>query len=102
MKKTNMKRGLALALGVAGFLGLATGASQLSCAEAFVDWNIDEGSDNPNPDGGPADGDVTPDRCYTGTPTSEPQFYNKCTEAERIERTSNIPAMTWDGKSPLP
>ncbi|MFT3754967.1 MAG: hypothetical protein QM769_03305 [Pseudoxanthomonas sp.] len=92
--------------GVAG-VGLFTlllGASQLRCANAEGGWEGDASVNNP--DGGRSDGG-NPDggedvRCFTGTATTELQLLNHCTEAEKVERASSIPAKTWDGKSPLP
>ncbi len=37
-----------------------------------------------------------------GTPTTELQLLNRCTDAEKIERGTHIPATTWDGQLPLP
>lgn len=99
------RRGLR-ALGLAAWLlaaaGLAFAASQTSCAEAVSGWgDPTDGPTDPG-DGGTPDGDTPIDRCYTGTPTSETQFYNKCTAAETVSRPSNIPPEVWDGKTPLP
>jgi hypothetical protein len=80
--------------------GVTVAASQLSCAEVQADWPFTDGS---NGDGGSNNGDGGgPWHCYTGSPTNEPQLLNHCTEADPINRPSNIPATTWDGKSPLP
>jgi hypothetical protein len=77
---------------------------QLSCAEVDGGWDPDDPPNKPG-DGG-SHGDM-PDgdgvwRCYTGVPTTEEQFLNRCTEAEHVDRPSSIPPATWDGKSPLP
>jgi hypothetical protein len=83
-----------------GALGLAVAAGQLHCAEVQSDWSS---WDDIRPDGGvKPDGGEEPWRCFTGTPATEDQFQNHCTDAERVERPTNIPLTTWDGKSPLP
>jgi len=80
--------------------GLVATFSQLSCAQVETGWITEEPA---RVDGGMMlpDGDGAW-HCFTGTATSEEQFLNHCTEAERIERPTNIPLATWDGKSPLP
>ena len=52
-------------------------------------------------DGG-AKGDLAEGPCFMGTPTTELQLLNRCTDAEKIERGTHIPATTWDGQLPLP
>jgi hypothetical protein len=93
----SLKRWLALAL-LGGTLAVA--ASVLNCAEVQQDWPLgdsgnSDGGDNRTDGGGPW-------RCFTGTATNESQLLNHCTESEPINRPSNIPPTTWDGKSPLP
>ncbi len=75
-------------------------ASQLRCADAnnyFFD-------DDPAMvgDGGGPKGDLAEGPCFMGTPQTESNLFNRCSDAERIERGSKIPATLWDGQSPLP
>lgn len=83
------------------FVALAFIASQMTCAEA------ESGGDYP-PYGNKSDGGTDkPDgddlwQCFTGTATNEAELLDHCTEAERVDRASSIPATTWDGTSPLP
>jgi hypothetical protein len=53
-------------------------------------------------DGGAGDGGGEPTECFMGTPQSEPELLNRCTDAERIDRRHRVPLMVWDGKGPLP
>ncbi|HND10180.1 MAG TPA: hypothetical protein PLY80_07070 [Pseudomonadota bacterium] len=75
-------------------------ASQLRCADAnnFIE------DDDPalTGDGGVQKGDLAEGPCFMGTPQTEPNLLNRCSDAERIERGSKIPASLWDGQSPLP
>jgi hypothetical protein len=103
------KQAVGRTLRSAGLAGLGLGAlllctSQLHCALSEAGWLKDSGTadtDGGYPDGGNPDGDNGV-RCFTGTATTELQLLNHCTEAEHVERVSNIPAATWDGKMPLP
>lgn len=82
-------------------LSLVLLCSQMTCAEVATFWN----DDDPRPmnsDGGNTDGGDGIWRCYMGVPSKEDELLNRCTEAERIDRASAIPATTWDAKSPLP
>ena len=77
-------------------------ASQLRCAEVESGW-FDDGNTPPGSGDGGSGGDGgTEVRCFSGTAITEQQLLNRCTEAERVERPSRIPTMTWDGKSKLP
>lgn len=88
-------------LSVASLLGLLLLGSQMTCAEVANYWNEDDQRPGKK-DGGDTDGGDNVWRCYMGTPTKESELLDRCTEAERIDRASSIPAATWDGTSPLP
>lgn len=81
-------------------MSLSIASFGIYCAEVesggWNDW------DNPNGDGGvkPQPGDMAW-HCFTGTPATEEQLLDRCTEAERVDRPSNIPVTTWDPKDPL-
>lgn len=86
--------------------GLLAGAlvifcGQFSCAEVEGGWDPDDPPNKPG-DGGtnkdmPDGDDIW--RCYTGVATTEEQLLNHCTEAEHVDRPTNIPAEKWDGKT---
>jgi len=82
-------------------LSLSIASFGIFCAE------VESGGwgDNPDPggDGGPKppEGDMAW-HCFTGTAATEEQLLDHCTEAERVDRVSNIPVTTWDPKDPLP
>lgn len=81
--------------------GLIFATSQMTCAEAVQDWGDDPG----RRDGGHGDGGDGGDgvwHCYTGNATTDDQYLNHCTEAERVDRATYVPATTWDPKNPLP
>jgi len=80
---------------------LALGTSQLRCADAN-NYIVDDADDPGVTGDGGTKGDMAEGPCFMGTPMTEVQFFNRCTDAERIERGSHIPATTWDGQSPLP
>ena len=41
-------------------------------------------------------------KCFAGTPQTEAELLNRCTDAERIVRPHRVPMTVWDGKGPLP
>ena len=89
----------------AGIIGLSItiALTGLFCAEVQSGGWPDDG-DGPIvlPDGGsPGDADMTW-HCFTGTPTTEPQLFDRCTEAERVDRASYIPPTVWMPGTPLP
>lgn len=98
MGRSALARTLRTGLSVAGLLFLS---SQMMCAEVANYWNVED-PQTMKKDGGGSDGGDDIWRCYMGTPTKESELLDRCTEAERIDRASAIPAATWDGKSPLP
>ena len=55
-------------------------------------------------DGGRRDGeaDQSPPSCFHGTPATEEQLLNQCTDAQHIDRAGRVPPNLWDGKGPLP
>ena len=79
---------------------LALLGSQLRCADA--NNYITEDEDPTIIGDGGAKGDLAEGPCFMGTPTTELQLLNRCTDAEKIERGTHIPATTWDGQLPLP
>jgi hypothetical protein len=95
---STFRRTLFAGLSVAGLLLLC---SQMTCAEVANYWNVED-PQTMKKDGGGSDGGDDIWRCYMGTPTKESELLDRCTEAERIDRASAIPAATWDSKSPLP
>ncbi len=95
---STMRAAVRFGLFCVAVVGLCVTVSQMTCAEVEMQQWPDDG----RRDGGTgSDGDGAW-HCYTGSPSTEEQFLNRCTNAERIERPSNIPPMTWDGRSPLP
>ena len=85
-----------------GLLVVALGlmSSQLRCADANNHF-MDDGDPMLTGDGGTKT-DMADGLCFMGTPQTESQLLNRCTDAERIERGSHIPSSTWDGTSSLP
>ena len=83
-------------------LSLTVAVTGFRCAEVVPGWgdDIDGGH---KPDGGDqGDGGDMEWHCFTGTAQTEDQLLNHCTEAERIERATNVPASLWDPQTPLP
>lgn len=74
--------------------------SQLRCAGA--DNYIEDDDLSQLEDGGDKTDGKHEDPCFSGTPRTEEQLFNRCTNAEIVERGTKIPATLWDGKSPLP
>lgn len=81
---------------------LIGGALLLAPSCASTDGGQGEDLAQPAGDGGAGDGGADPMGCFMGNPQTEPELLNRCTEAERIERPSRVPAELWDGKAPLP
>lgn len=71
----------------------------LSCAQS------DTGNMTPGDGTGAADmdmGTAEEEGCFMGTPQSERELLNSCTDAERVLRPHRIPDRVWDGRGPLP
>lgn len=78
--------------------GLGFVCTQMTCAEVTGAWTNDD-PPNMSMDGGAGDGGDNMWRCFMGVPATETELLNRCTEAERVERASAIPADKWDGKT---
>lgn len=75
-------------------------SSQLRCAGAD-NYFTDDADPSVVGDGG-VKGDMAEGPCFMGTPQTEAQILNRCSDAERVERGTHIPPTTWDGSYPLP
>lgn len=81
----------------AGALALFALWLGLSCAQSDT-GNMTDGT-------GAADMDMGPpeeEGCFMGTPQSERELLNRCTDAERVDRPHRVPERVWDGRGPLP
>lgn len=82
-------------------LSLTVAATGFRCAEVVPGWGDIDGPEVP--DGGKVDAaDMGEWHCFTGTAQTEEQLLDHCTEAERIDRPTNVPPTVWDPKNPLP
>src|SRR5688572_17322292 len=93
MRELNL-RGLALRLSLLGLCAASACATTNNNSEPDMSLS--------DPDGGVGDGPVEPMGCFMGSPQTEPELLNRCTDAEKVERPGRVPAGQWDGKGPLP
>lgn len=75
----------------------------VSCAATDTGGDdLGDGGTSTTDDGGGDGADLGEALCFSGTPRTEPELLNQCTDAEHVDRPHRIPSRDWDGMGPLP
>lgn len=85
-------RHAALRWTLAGILAIATiGAGSCSSRDTASDMSS---TGSPHPD-------LAMATCFSGTPKTQSDLLNQCTNAQQVDRPSLVPTSLWNGTTPL-